>query len=294
MKSLIPYKYSKKELRNLQLKNLEIFKVLKKFCEDNKLTIYFCGGCCIGTIRNQGFIPWDDDIDVFMPRDDYEKLKKMWKVKGDVKNYELVIPSKDNFTRNLFITFNDNNTTFIKTHQADLSMNLGIPIDILPLDGCPKSRVKRMIQKFWALLYSIYCAQMAPKNHGKIVTLVGKIMLLIIPIKSLRWKIVKLAEKRMTRYKISDCDYITELCSGPKAMQREYKKEWFEYAIYKEFEGELMPIPVGYDSYLKMAFGNYMKLPPKEKRVPEHDVIYCDLENSYKKYKGVYYLKGND
>ena len=126
---------------------------------------------------------------------------------------------------------------------------------------------------------------MVPKNHGKIVTLVGKIMLLIIPIKSLRWKIVKLAEKRMTRYKISDCDYITELCSGPKAMQREYKKEWFEYAIYKEFEGELMPIPVGYDSYLKMAFGNYMKLPPKEKRVPEHDVIYCDLNNSYKKYK---------
>ena len=98
-----------------------------------------------------------------------------------------------------------------------------------------------------------------------------------------------LAEKRMTKYKIEDCDYITELCAGPKYMQNEYKKEWFDKVIYKEFEGEKMPIPKGYDEYLRMAFGDYMKLPPKKKQIPEHNVVFFYLKNSYKNYKGKYY-----
>ena len=283
------YKFNSTSLRNLQKKSLEIYKVLVDFCKKNDLKIFFCGGCLIGTIRNKGFIPWDDDIDVFMPRNDYEKLKKLWPKNGDTKKYELVIPSKKNYTRNLFITFNDNNTTFIKMHQKDLDINHGIVIDILPLDGCPSSRLKRKIQKFWALIYSIYCAQMVSRNHGKIVTFISKMMLFIVPIKAIRWKIVHLAEKRMTKYKIEDCDYITELCAGPKYMQNEYKKEWFDKVIYKEFEGEKMPIPKGYDEYLRMAFGDYMKLPPKKKQIPEHNVVFCDLKNSYKNYKGKYY-----
>ena len=278
-----------KELRELQLKSLEIYEVLLDFCDKNKLKIFFCGGCLIGTLRNGGFIPWDDDIDVFMPRDDYEKLKELWPKKGDTKSYELVIPSKDNYTKNQFITFNDNNTTFIKEYETDLEMNHGIRIDILPLDGCPTSRIKRKIQKFWALIYSLYITQMVPTNHGKLVSILGKTLLFIVPTKGLRWAITRLAEKKMSKYKISDCEYITELCAGPKYMQNEYRKEWFDKIIYKEFEGKKMPIPSGYDNYLRMAFGDYMKLPPKEKQVPEHDVVYCDLNNSYKNYRGKYY-----
>ena len=288
MKKIETFEYKGDFLRKLQLKNLEIYEILLNFCNKHNLKIFFCGGCLIGTLRNKGFIPWDDDIDVFMPRDDYEKLKELWP-KENNKDYELVIPSKDNYTKNQFITFNDNNTTFIKSYETDLDMNHGIRIDILPLDGCPTSRFKRRIQKMWALLYSLYITQLVPENHGKVVSLGGKILLYIIPIKKLRWSIVKLAEKKMTKYRIKDSKYITELCAGPKYMQNEYKKEWFDKVIYKEFEGKEMPIPIGYDSYLRMAFGDYMKLPPKEKQIPEHDVVYCDLNNSYTKYKGKYY-----
>lgn len=285
------YQYNDKALRDLQLKSLEMFKYLKKFCEENNLLVYFCGGCCIGTIRNQGFIPWDDDVDVFMPREDYEKLKEIWNEKADTEKYSCVFPTDKVMTRNQFLTINDNNTTFIKIHQKDLDINHGIVIDVLPLDGCPSSRIKRKIQKFWALIYSLYITGMIPQNHGKLVTIIGKIMLGIVPSNNLRYKIWKFAEKKMTKYKIKDCDYITELCSGPRYMQKEYPKEIFEKAIYKEFEGELMPIPKGYDEYLKIAFGDYMKLPPKEKQVPEHNVVFCDIENSYKKYKGIYYCR---
>ena len=74
-------------------------------------------------------------------------------------------------------------------------------------------------------------------------------------------------------------------------MQNEYPKHIFEDVVYKEFEGHMMPIPSGYDEYLTIAFGDYKKLPPKEKQVPHHDIIFCDLDNPYEKYKGVYYCK---
>ena len=72
-------------------------------------------------------------------------------------------------------------------------------------------------------------------------------------------------------------------------MVNEYPKEIFASAVYKEFEGERMPIPVGYDTYLKMAFGDYMTMPPEDKQVPSHDGIVVDTEKAYSQYKGIYY-----
>lgn len=284
-----PVEISPEELRKLQLKSLEMMLYLKEFCEEHHLLVYFCGGCCIGAIRHQGFIPWDDDIDVFMPREDYEKLGEIWDKEADTSRYSYCRTDRDHFYRNLFATINDNHTAFIKTHQADLDINHGIVIDILPLDGCPSGSFQRKMQMFWALLYSIYNAQMVPQNHGKAVELIGRIMLAIVPKKSWRYKLWKLAERKMTRYPIKDCEYITELCSGPGYMKNRYPKKAFEKAVYKSFEGYQMPVPQGYDDYLRIAFGDYMKLPPKEKQVAHHDVVFYDLNNSYKQYKGKYY-----
>ena len=116
-------------------------------------------------------------------------------------------------------------------------------------------------------------------------------MLFLVPGWKRRYRVARLAEKRMSRYPISRCDYVTELCVRYNYMVNEYPKEIFASAVYKEFEGVLLPLPVGYDTYLKMAFGDYMKLPPKEQQAPSHDGICVDLENSYKIYRGVYYPK---
>lgn len=285
------YSFTKKELRQLQLKSLDILVYFGKFCKENKLQFYLCGGCCIGAVRNKGFIPWDDDIDVFMPREDYELLRKLWNEKADINRYSYCITDEKNYYRNLFATINDNNTTFIKKHQSDLDINHGIVLDILPLDGCPDSWIKRRYQIFWALVFSLFCAQAIPKNHGKVVEIIGKVLLGCVPSKKLRYGIWKFAEKQMTKYKFGDYKNITELCSGPYYMMKKYPKEAFKKVIYMDFEGEQMPVPKGYDMYLKIAFGDYMKLPPKEKQVPHHDVVFCDLLNSYKKYKGKYYCK---
>lgn len=280
--------YKKEELKALQNKSIEILLVFKKFCEDHNLLFYFCGGCCIGTIRHKGFIPWDDDIDVFMPRKDYEKLSVLWEKEMKDTPYRFCRSNENKFYRSLLSAISDENTTFIKERQKDLDISHGIRLEILPLDGCPNSKFKRKIQILWALIYQIFCNQEAPTSKGKVLEIVGKIMLFFVPTWKGRWKVAAFAQQQMSKFDIDDCDKVTELCARYQYMVNEYPKEAFSSAVYKEFEGLEMPVPKGYDTYLKMAFGDYMQLPPEDKQIPKHDAVCIDVNVSYKKHKNMY------
>ena len=275
------YEFTPETLRKLQLKELDTLVYFKEFCDKNNLLFYLCGGCCIGSLRTGGFIPWDDDIDILMPRDDYEKLYKLWD-NGKQERFKLLRTDEKIFTGNIFTTIVDTETTCVKANQAHLDIPFGIMMDIFPIDGCPKGKFKRTMQKLNAMIYSLFLAQIVPENHGGIMALGSKFLLSIVSSPKAREKKWRNAERRMSKYKIADCEYITELCEGVHSMQPEYPKEWFASAVYREFEGLQMPIPVGYDLYLKKAFGDYMTLPPKDKQIPHHDMILVDTERSYK------------
>lgn len=132
-----------KQLRELQLKSLETLKEFIKFCDDNFLTYYLIGGCLIGAVRSGGFLPWDDDIDVFMPRSDYERLWQMWDSSG---RFKLLRTTENVYTRSQFMTLCDTETTCVRELTKDLPIPQGITMDIIPLDGCPLSRFKRRRQ----------------------------------------------------------------------------------------------------------------------------------------------------
>lgn len=271
-------KLSPNQLRDLQLKGLEILIYFKEFCEKHNLKFCLCGGCCIGAVRHKGFIPWDDDIDVFMPRKDYEKLFEIWNKYADVSKYSCNRTTKSKFIGNIMTTICDNTTTVVRPWQKGKDGAKGVMIDVLPLDGCAPLGIKRKIQMFWSMIFSLYCSKMVPVNHGKAVSAVAKILLSIIPGNKAKNCIWKYAEKQMSKYNLQNSKYITELCSGPIYMKNEYPKEIFDGVVYKEFEGYMMPLPKDYDKYLKMVFGEYMQLPPKDKQVPHHDILYMDLE----------------
>ena len=284
----------KVDIKDLQNKSLEILQVFKEFCDRHGLLFYFCGGCCIGTLRHGGFIPWDDDIDVFMPRKDYEKLAVLWEQEmGDTK-YRFCRSNEHKFYRSLLSAISDETTTFIKERQKDLNVSHGVRLEILPLDGCPASRIGRKFQIIWGLVYQIYCNQEAPTSKGKLLEFVGKTMLFFVPGWKRRWRIARFAEKQMSKYDFDACDKVTELCARYQYMVNEYPKEAFAAATYKKFEGLDMPIPQGYDTYLRMAFGDYMQLPPENARIPKHDAVYMDMNNGYEKYRGKYYLVPED
>ncbi len=272
-------KLSDEELRSLQLKGLEILIYFKEFCKEHNLTFYLCGGCCIGALRHKGFIPWDDDVDVFMPRPDYEKLFELWNKYADVSRYSCCRTTESSFIGNVMTTIVDRKTKVIRPWQKGKDGHKGVMLDVLPLDGCAPRGIKRKLQMMWSMIFSLYCSKMVPVNHGKLVSFVSKILLLAVPGEKNKLKLWKYAEKQMSKYKFSESEFVTELCSGPHYMQIEYPKEIFSGTDYKEFEGHLMPLPKGYDSYLKMAFGEYMKLPPKGSQKPHHDIIYMNLNS---------------
>ena len=223
-----------------------------------------------------------------MARKDYEKLAQLWPQKADSR-YQLSKSNENYIDRNLFITIRDTQTTCIKPYQQDLDIPHGLALDVLPLDYYPANELSRKKQVIAALVYSLFCAQTIPEKHGGIMKWGSQALLTLIPSKKLRYKIWKKAEAEMTKYTKEESDGITELCSGPYYMKKKYPISSFEDALWLPFEETELPIPIGYEAYLKTAFGDYMTPPPVEKQVAHHDAVLVDLEKSYTHYKGEYY-----
>ncbi len=264
-------------LRELQLKQLPMLEYFRDFCEKNNLTFYLIGGGLIGALRNGGFVPWDDDVDVMLLREDYEKLPKLWREQKADGRFRLLKTDDDMFTGNIFITITDTDYTMVKTNQTEVDIPHGLVLDVFPLDTAPDGRVARKMQFVWTMIYSLFLAQIVPENNGGLMAFGSKVLLGIFRGKKIRNKIWRTAEKHMTKYKLSENKCVTELCAGPKWMRPEYPKRIYDGVDHVTFEGLRMPCMKGYDEYLTMVFGDYMTPPPKEQQKPHHDIAYLDL-----------------
>ncbi|MCD7894887.1 MAG: LicD family protein [Erysipelotrichaceae bacterium] len=285
---------SLEETKIMQNKMLEILLYFKDFCDKYGLMFYLAGGCAIGAVRHKGFIPWDDDIDCFMPRDDYEKLKILWEQYGDKEKYTYCRTDRDYNYHHAAASLRDNNTTFINMHSKDEDICHGMALEFIPIDGCPKKLHSRVWQLINASAFVLFNNQRLPDNKGKFFRFMSKILYSIIRSKKIRDDIWIYAEKQLSKYKWEDCDYVTELIGSLKGMMYKHPKSWFDHVVYKEFEGYDMPLMAGYDQYLHLIWGDYMQLPPEEQRVAKHNTVYLNTEVSYLKYKGIYYCVNKD
>ncbi len=280
------------EIKALQNKSYEILCYFDSFCRKHNMKYSLAGGTLIGAIRHHGFIPWDDDVDVFMMRDDYEKLPELWNKYADTEKYSYCRTNEKENYHNTGSSIRDNNTTFINYHSVNDDINHGLQIDILPIDYRPNNFFHRIGQIFWAMLYSLFNAQRLPDRQGKILRFSSYILLNMISSSRMRFKIWNYAQSKMSSYNKKNCDEVVELTSGLKSMLRTLPKEWFSSTVEKKFEKQMLPVINGYDSYLRKVWGDYMQLPPEKDRVAKHNTVFIDLDNSYKKYRGIYYLKG--
>ena len=261
-----------------------MLKFFDNICKKYDLTYYLTCGSCLGAVRHGGFIPWDDDLDVAMPRESYEKLWSIYNNNYSGNRYVLCRTTKDQCIRFHIMQLRDSETTFIYEHSIDLDICHGIKIDICPIDGCPDSVFKRFGQSMYAQLFGLFAAQRIPNQASKAKQLLAKIILNMIPSKTLRTKIWQFAEKQVSKYPIENCSSVRCLEGKP------YEKRIFGEPQYLPFEGELRPVPSCFDEYLKIGYGDYMIFPPEEKRRPESVVSCFDLNRSYRDYKGVEYL----
>ena len=281
-------------IADLQDKMLDILKYTINICDQNNLTYWVVAGTLLGAVRHGGFIPWDDDLDIHMPRQDYERL---WKLKGKDRTgrYVLCRTTKNRNYHHRVMQMVDTETTFIHTRCADEDIEHGVYIDIIPIDVCPENKIAQIAQMFHASLFSIYNIQCKPEYNGnKAMAVITDIMLRILPNKKLRYKVWKSEEKRMLKYsfdkKYASSKYLKVITATMKELKHPFPKEWFGNRKIA-FEDIEVNIPSNAEAYLTAMYGDYMQLPPEEKRVVRHNTIYIDLNTPYKKYKGIYYCK---
>ena len=272
-------KLSPEELRKLQLCELEALCFFDEFCRRHELTYYLCGGCLIGAVRHKGFIPWDDDTDVLMPRPDYERFLKIYREENPSERFVLLDDNDPkSFCGNIFAVLCDTDHTMVKEYQQDMDIPHGIPLDIFPIDGLADGKCARYTQYFWTMVYSLFRSQTVPKNQGGLLALGSKILLGIFRSRKRRYKIWRYAQKRMSRYSFDESQNVAELCAGFYFMKKVYPKDLiYNGTTEVEFEGKSFLAMKGYDEYLKIPFGNYMELPPEEERIPHHDIVKLEL-----------------
>lgn len=278
-------------IREIQEKLLEILIYYKKFCESHNLRFVLAGGTCLGAAREHGMIPWDDDVDVFMLREDYEKLIPLWNQYADTEHYSC-LRSNDQINIHHSVTeIRDNNTTFILKHNVDNDIHQGLMIDVIPLDDVANSRARRTAQVLSALVFDCYNFQRMPEHKGRLVTLATRVALNMVKSFDGRYRIWKRAERRIIAESRHRSGLVASFMEGPKIMRDRFPRKWVEDPVFLDFEGIKMPVLRGYKKWLAMSYGNYMKKPPEKERKLRHKIVFYDMNHSYQKYKGIYYCK---
>ena len=262
-------KLSSEELKKEELSILSTFK---DFCQQNGLRFYLAGGTLLGAIRHKGFIPWDDDIDVCMPRPDYKKLVQLYD--NTDSRYKLISIEENKFYTPCAKMVDIN--THIKAKYSTYAKNLWI--DIFPVDGLPEDLVEvKGVYKLCNLYRTIYMLNDAKLGEGK--SLFRKYMkYLLKPIAMLYGKnrCLHKLESIAKEYPYENSKYVGVVAWGLYGAGERMLKSEFEKAVEVEFEGEMYPAFSCWDSYLTGLYHDYMTLPPESERRTHDIVVYMD------------------
>jgi lipopolysaccharide cholinephosphotransferase len=261
------HKISLTEMREIEL---NLLKELVKVCKENNLRYFLAGGTLLGAIRHHGFIPWDDDIDVLMPREDYRQLIKIFNAenKETLKIFSIYNNSDYYYT---FLKLVDTRTKMLD-QQKLLIKDLGVGIDIFPMDGMPanKRAAKKLFKKVRRYSKMQYLARLPAFPHNCRWYKMMQMSVRYILGKRIGYQaLIQNIENLATEYDFETCDYVGCSVAGYGIKERVSKKA-FAATIQVQFEDGYYDAPIGYDEYLSNLYGDYMRLPPEEKRVPPH------------------------
>jgi lipopolysaccharide cholinephosphotransferase len=265
---------------------LDLLVEFHKFCLENDLKYYIIGGTLLGAVRHKGFIPWDIDADVAMPRGDYNKLLSIIS-NFPSKYYIQNIDTEKNFhtpkTKILVLgAKKDNPGNYV------ISAKTGLNLDIFPLDVPPSDANKRKIQrlkiKFFKFILILKLKMQAkPKSiKGKIKHVLRRFArIILLPISNR--VIIDSMTKIMTAYNNTDKGYLCSMSSHYDYNKQVMKDDIYGIGQEIEFEGKILIAPDKVHEYLVKIYGDYMKLPPEEKRKAMYENLELKLDDSLRK-----------
>lgn len=262
-----------KKLNLDEIKKIELNVLIEldKIMKEHDFRYSLCGGTLLGAIRHKGFIPWDDDIDIFMPRVDYDKLINYF-LNNDTK-IKLICHKNNASYKYLFAKVYDPNTKIIELNGNN-NCEMGVYVDIFPIDGLGDSisSAKRILRK---MVYKKYLLVAANWNHyfkSKTRGVSTEIIRLYFYLASRRVNVKKLIvklEKITKKYEYDNSLYVGCIC-GVYGNKEIIEKKYFDKLTDIEFENHIFKAVKGYDKYLNNLYGDYMKLPLVEKRITHH------------------------
>lgn len=264
-------------LRRLQLTQLEILKVFDSFCREHGLKYSLYAGSLLGAVRHQGFIPWDDDLDVCMPRADYDRFIELWAA-HPVDGY--ILQNKENtpgFTQS-FTKLRKDHTTFLQYDWEREQYHTGIFLDVFPVDRIPDGTWNRRAFKAQCMLYQLLTREFVPPKGNPIVKLGSGMILACVP-KALRPGLRNRLLMEITKHNGDpglECVFIETMTSLAKTYAPTLTDDYVELPFE---DGEFRCFADWHD-HLTRKFGNYMQFPPEEERVWKHHPIAIDFERN--------------
>ena len=261
--------YRELSLKEIQEYELEMMKAVHLFLVEHNIPYYMLGGSILGAVRHKGFIPWDDDLDVLMLRDDFEKMLKLFKD----DRYRVVKAEDKSIFPYLFVRIEDSQTKVVfENKDKHSSYNGGVCVDVLPIDNFPDDpkefkKLKRRIY-IYSNFYRAKTRKQLCKSLGivrNIIFVITKLFLLPIPKRYFRNKLFEM----MTRYnnvETKNKGYWTNYWHDPWI----FPSTAFEGFTQMEFEGRDYSVLKNYDAYLRSEYGDYMQLPPASMQIARH------------------------
>ena len=246
---------------------LELLRYIDKICHENEIPYFLDSGTLLGAVRHKGFIPWDDDIDIVIDRKDYKKLLMLLDNGSDRFNV-LSMYNTEGY-QYTFAKLVDSNTKLIE-HNTKSIEEMGVFIDLFPMEHLPNRKLsRRIVQAYVKWLRSI--ESLLYNDTSDYTKLHGKYKVFCFPYIKLGWQgVQKKLDIYLENLALKDTDYLVQLLASSNPY-RDVKKDYFEKAIDLQFEGETFKAPIGYKKYLEILYGDYMSLPPEDKRVSNHD-----------------------
>lgn len=272
-------------LRKVQLTQMEILREVDRMCRENEIRWFLCCGTLLGSVRHQGFIPWDDDVDIGMLREDYEKFCRLAPEKMDPRFCVQSWHTEEAYPLP-FAKVRMRGTLYVEA-KSTLFQENGFYIDVFPFDNAPdtqqaqEAHAQKLNDLFRLMLMKSGYQPWLEKDRMNWIKRIG-----YLPYQR--------KARKFSHQELSE-QYDAMAASVPKGAlvcrQRGLRKlecypaKWFQTQVLRSFEGEQFPVPGDWDAILTAQFGDYMTPPPEEMREDRHQIIQVDFGDGTEAWK---------